>query len=245
MEKGIIRIEISPKETDIEEVLDWLETENDYVNYGLGFYNNKNVILDSFELDKVFTLKIEDKNIGLVVWSDIENEIVDVDIFTIHPDFRNQGFGRYFYNSIYSYFKKLNYKVLKLFCEPKESELFWKKMELEKIPENIRGINKFSYYKILVQTASTKPMIDSEKIELWNVDCTEVEGKYPIKTWFVNSNENHLKEPLIYPCDYDWYLRWSKNEEIFFEGDVIYLTDYDDEYYRRPFLFITDLIEVF
>lgn len=244
MEKGIIRIEISPKETDIEEVLDWLETENDYVNYGLGFYNNKNVILDSFELDKVFTLKIEDKNIGLVVWSDIENEIVDIDIFTIHPDFRNQGFGRYFYNSIYSYFKKLNYKVLKLFCEPKESELFWKKMELEKIPENIRGINKFSYYKILVQTASTKPMIDSEKIELWNVDCTEVEGKYPIKTWFVDSNEYHLKAPLIYPCDYDWYLRWSKNEEIFFEGEVIYLNDYD-EYYRRPFLFITDLIEVF
>ena len=149
MVKGIIRIEISPKGTDIEEVLDWLETENDYVNYGLGFYNNKNVILDSFELDKVFTLKIEDKNIGLVVWSDIENEIVDVDIFTIHPDFRNQGLGRYFYNSIYSYFKKLNYKVLKLFCEPKESEPFWKKMELEKIPENIRGINKFSYYKIL------------------------------------------------------------------------------------------------
>lgn len=244
MVKGIIRIEISPKETDIEEVLDWLETENDYVNYGLGFYNNKNVILDSFELDKVFTLKIEDKNIGLVVWSDIENEIVDVDIFTIHPDFRNQGLGRYFYNSIYSYFKKLNYKVLKLFCEPKESEPFWKKMELEKIPENIRGINKFSYYKILVQTASTKPMIDSEKIELWNVDITEVEENHPIKTWYVNSNEYHLREPLIYPCNPNWYLRWSKNEEIFFEGEVIYLNEYD-EYYRRPFLFITDLIEVF
>ena len=244
MEKVIIRIEISPKETDIEEVLDWLETENDYVNYGLGFYNNKNAILDSFELDKVFTLKLEDKNIGLVVWSDIQNEIVDVDIFTIHPDFRNQGFGRYFYNSIYSYFKKLNYKVLKLFCEPKESELFWKKMELEKIPQNIRGINKFSYYKILVQTASTKPMINSEKIELWNVDITEVEENHPIKTWYVNSNEYHLREPLIYPCNPNWYLRWSKNEEIFFEGEVIYLNDYD-EYYRRPFLFITDLIEVF
>lgn len=32
MEKVILRVEISPKETDIEEVLDWLETENDYVN---------------------------------------------------------------------------------------------------------------------------------------------------------------------------------------------------------------------
>ena len=229
---------------DVEEILHWLKYERDYINYGLGFYNNKNVILSALNQNRVITLKINNKNIGLVVWSDIENEIVDIDIFTIHPDFRNQGFGRYFYNSIYSYFKKLNYKVLKLFCEPKESELFWKKMELEKIPENIRGINKFSYYKILVQTASTKPMIDSEKIELWNVDCTEVEGKYPIKTWFVDSNEYHLKEPLIYPCDYDWYLRWSKNEEIFFEGEVIYLNDYD-EYYRRPFLFITDLIEVF
>jgi hypothetical protein len=234
----------NPENEDVEEILHWLKYERDYINYGLGFYNNKNVILSALNQNRVITLKINNKNIGLVVWSDIENEIVDIDIFTIHPDFRNQGFGRYFYNSIYSYFKKLNYKVLKLFCEPKESELFWKKMELEKIPENIRGINKFSYYKILVQTASTKPMIDSEKIELWNVDCTEVEGKYPIKTWFVDSNEYHLKEPLIYPCDYDWYLRWSKNEEIFFEGEVIYLNDYD-EYYRRPFLFITDLIEVF
>lgn len=127
MEKVQIKIEISPKKTDIEEVLDWLEIEEDYVNYGLGFYNNKNVILGSFEQDKVFTLKFKDKNIGLVVWSDIEDEIVDVDIFTIHPDFRNQGFGRLFYNSIYRYFEKLNYKVLKLFCEPRESEVFWKK----------------------------------------------------------------------------------------------------------------------
>ena len=107
-------------------------------------------------------------------------------------------------------------------------------MELEKIPENIRGINKFSYYKILVQTASKKPMIDSEKIELWNVDCTEVEGKYPIKTWYVNSNEYHLREPLIYPCNPNWYLRWSKNEEIFFEGEVIYLNDYDEYYCTDP-----------
>ena len=113
MEKVILRVEISPKETDIEEVLDWLETENDYVNYGLGFYNNKNVILSSFNQNKVFTLKTGDKNIGLVVWSDIEEEIVDIDIFTIHPNFRNRGFGRFFYNSVLRHFKKLNYKVLK------------------------------------------------------------------------------------------------------------------------------------
>ncbi len=129
MEKVKLRLELYPRKNDVEEVLNWLKEEKDYVKYGLGFYNNKNAILDSFELDKVFTLKLEDKNIGLVVWSDIENEIVDIDIFTIHPDFRNQGFGRYFYNSIYSYLKKLNYKVLKLFCEPKESERFWKKIE--------------------------------------------------------------------------------------------------------------------
>ena len=129
MEKVKLRLELYPRKNDVEEVLNWLKEEKDYVKYGLGFYNNKNAILDSFELDKVFTLKLEDKNIGLVVWSDIENEIVDIDIFTIHPDFRNQGFGRYFYNSIYSYLKKLNYKVLKLFCEPKESERFLKKIE--------------------------------------------------------------------------------------------------------------------
>lgn len=244
MEKVILRVEISPKETDIEEVLDWLETENDYVNYGRGFYNNKNVILSSFNQNKVFTLKTGDKNIGLVVWSNIENEIVDVDIFTIHPNFRDRGFGRYFYNSVFRHFKKLNYKVLKLFCEPNESQLFWEKMGLERISEGIKGIHKLSYYKLLVKTASVEEIIDSEKIELWNVDITEVEENHPIKTWYVKSNEYPLREPIIYPCNTNWYLRWSKNEEVFFEGEVIDLTDYD-EYYRRPFLFITNLIEVF
>ena len=83
MEKVKLRLELYPRKNDVEEVLNWLKEEKDYVKYGLGFYNNKNAILDSFELDKVFTLKLEDKNIGLVVWSDIENEIVDIDIFTI------------------------------------------------------------------------------------------------------------------------------------------------------------------
>ena len=244
MEEIKLKLELSPRKKDVEEVLDWLETEEDYVNYGLGFYNNKNIILSSFNQNKVFTLKTGNKNIGLVVWSDNKKEIVDIDIFTIHPNFRNRGFGRYFYNSVYRYFKGLNYKVLKLFCEPKESELFWKKIGLEKIPEAIRDINKLSYFKLLVKTASVEEIIDGEKIELWNVDITEVEENHPIKTWYVNSNEYHLREPLIYPCNPNWYLRWSKNEEIFFEGEVVYLNDYD-EYYRRPFLFITDLIEVF
>lgn len=233
----------NPKKDDIEEILNWLKSERDYINYGLGFYNNKNVIIDALNQNRVFTLKINDKNIGLVVWSDIEDEIVDIDIFTVHPNFRNQGVGRELYNSIYRYFEGLNYKVLKLYCEPKESESFWKKMGLEKISDDIRGIHELSYYKILVKTASTKPIINSEKIELWNVDFTEVEGKYPIKTWYVKSNEYHLTKPLIYPCNYDWYLRWTKNGEIIFENELICITDYDDKFYRRPFLIITDLID--
>ena len=235
----------NPKKEDVEEILNWLKSEQDYINYDLGFYNNKNAILSALDQNKVITLKINDKNIGLVVWSDIEDEIIDIVIFTIHPNFRNQGLGRKFYDSIYRYFEELNFKVLKLFCEPKESESFWKKMGLEKFSENIRGINELSYYKILVKTASTKAIVDSEKIELWNVDSIDAIGKSPIKTWYVKSSEFHLKEPLIYPCNTDWYLRWSKNGEIIFEDEVINLTDYEDKYYRRPFLFITDLIEVF
>lgn len=237
MEKDDKLIDIKPNKQDIREILEWLKS------YGDGFYNNKNVIEKAFGDGECIVLKKGKKNIGLVIWTDKDKKQVEIDIFVIHPDYRRQGLGRFYYNEISNYFRIKGFKTVKLFCEPKKSKLFWEKMGFIKLPDCGRTENELTYYTILVDIASKEKVNMIDKVELWNLEPDFIEGEKPKWTWYVKNKDGILEKPIIHPCKCDWYLRWSRNNKVIKDGKVKYFTNKNNELYSYPFMYIDELKE--
>lgn len=234
-------IEIKSTKQDIDEILNWLKVEKEHD--GASFYNNKNIIDKAFEKGETIVLKDGEKNIGLLVWGKTNKICANIDIFVIHPDYRRQGFGRFFYNEILKFFRMQEFKVTQLFCEPQTSESFWKKMDLIKFPECEVGEHELTYYKILVDTALVENNSTNDKIELWDVDHYQAEDKEPKWTWYIEMDNGVLLNPIIHPCNCNWRLRWSRNNQVIREEKVKYFTSNTMELYDFPFLHITELKE--
>lgn len=242
MEKDEIFINIEPDEQDLMDVFDWLK---DDINIrGEGFYNNKDIIVDSFEKGTLITFKKGNENIGLVTWSETDIILIDIDIFVIHPSYRGLGYGTIYYNAISDFFRNKGFKVVKLFCYPYISEGFWKKMGLIKFPNCGYTEHELTYYGVLVNTASTAYISNMDKIELWDVEPYEAEEKNPRWTWYVEKQKDMLLYPIIQPCNCNWNLRWSRNGIVLKEGKVKYFTDEDYELYHSKFLYIYQLYDM-
>ena len=231
-------IETAPRKEDIKEILVWLKKESD-IN-GDGFYNNKNIIDKSYQSGNTIVLKHGGVNVGLVTWTSGEIH-VNIDIFVIDPACRGQGFGNFFFKAILEHFRNEGFKALKLFCKPRASEHFWRKMGLMKLPYVGRSEHELTYYGILVETASNTLIWNADKMELWDVEPYEAEGKLPKWVWYIEKQNEELMYPIIQPCDCNWNLRWSRNSQVIMENKVKYFTDKYYELYFYPFLFIDKL----
>lgn len=234
-------IDIDPERQDIDEILNWLKDEKKH--NGASFYSNKNIIEQSFEDDNSIVFKLGEKNIGLAIWNNYDELIVDIDIFVIHPNYRNQGLGQFYYNEILNFFRNKGFKVIKLFCAPPISERFWKKIGLIKLPECGCAEHELTYYMFLVDTASIEYINMSDKIELWDTEPYKAKEKKPKWTWYVEIKNGVLSYPIIHPCNCNWNLRWSRNGQVLKEEKVKYFTNDDFELYNSPFLYIDELKE--
>lgn len=241
MKKEEKYINIKPNKQDIEEILIWLKDE--YNDSGIGFYNNKNIIEQSFEDGNSIVFKYKKKTIGLVVWNKHDKIRADIDIFVIHPDYRRRGFGHFYYSEILKYFRCKGLKAIKLFCSPPSSEPFWQKMGLIKLPDCGRTEHKLTYYMILVDKASTNPIYTTDTIELWDVEPYEVKGQVPKWTWYVEIKNGILLYPIIHPYNCNWNLHWSRNGKVIREEKVKYFASNDSELYFYPFIYIDGLKE--
>lgn len=230
-------IEISPKKQDIDEILAWLKEECD-IN-GDGFYHNRNMIDCSYKSGKSIVLKNGEKNIGMVTWRH-DNFLVEVDIFVINKKYRGQGYGDFFFNAISEYYKSEGFKAIKLFCKPESSERFWQKKGFQKFPDFDHTEHKLTYYKVLVDTASTSYIRNADKIELWDDEPPRAEGKEPKWKWYIEKQNQELRYPIIQPCNCNWKLRWSKNGKVLREEKV---KNFSDVNYESRMLYIGELAE--
>lgn len=234
-------IEMAPTLQDIKEILVWLKEERDRDARGHGFYNNKNIIMDSFRLGNAIVFKHENKSIGLIVWNESDDILVNIDIFVIHPSYRGKGFGELFYHDVCNYFVEKGFKAVKLFCEPKTSEKFWVKMGLIKLHDCGYTEHELTYYGVLIDVASTIYLDNAEIIELWDVEPYEAMEAEPRWTWYIENNEGKLLYPILHPCNCNWNLRWSRNGEVLKEGKIKYFTNKDFELFKSKFLYIEKL----
>lgn len=228
------KILTNPTKNDLYEIIDWLKDE--YELNGEGFYCNRKIISSAQKTGTLIVFKIDNRSVGFVVWSEINEFVIDIDIFVIHPDYRDKGLGKVFYNYVREHFKNDLYKVFKLFCEPARSEGFWKKMDFYKLPKFGYSQHELTYFSILVDTASSNYIEGADIIELWDVE--------PKWIWYVESENNELTLPIIHPCDCNWQIRWSRNGKVLKEEKVKYLTKNNFEFYYDKFLIINDLLKI-
>jgi hypothetical protein len=210
-----IRQEVT--ENELHEIKIWLKTEVEESENDSGFFYNWNIIEKAKNGNEIFIIKNENEVLGFLVWSGKEI-CAEIDIFEIKPKHRKNGIGAHFFNEVCNYWQSNNYIVVKLFCEPKESEKFWKKMNFIKFPDITYSIPELTYYKPLIEIKETATEIDvNNNLALWNVEPDQIQKNNPKWTW--NIEENNFT-PILNPCDSNWNIRWTKNGKIVNENKV-------------------------
>ncbi len=236
-----MKFNIAPTRFDLEKIKEWLIEEEQESNEG--FYCNWNIIEKAFNNDELITLNLKEKTVGFLVWS--KGEIyAEIDIMEIKPDYRKQGIGKLFFEQISEFFKQKGFLVIKLFCSPRESEKFWKKMGFIKFPDRGYSESDLTYFKplIKVQTIVENQETD-DTVELWDVEPYQKNNNQPKWTWNINLDNGKLKLPIIQPCNCHWNLRWSKKGEMIREDKVKYFDTTENRVEYSPFLYITNLIK--
>lgn len=216
----------------------WLLDE--YNQFDKGFYSNIEIIEKAFHNDKLITFDIDEVPVGLVVYNDCDG-FIEIDILTIQYEYRNNGNGSMFYKLLENHFKKVNYLALKLYCNPPESETFWKKMGFNPFPENIYGLPELSYYKPLINTTIQSQNFNlKNKLELWDVEPHLAPSTNPKWCWEIKSLKQKLDNPIFHPANPNWNIRLTINGEILKEDKVKYFSMKNpiDIY---PFLLIKNL----
>jgi GNAT superfamily N-acetyltransferase len=229
-------INTNPILSDLEHIKDWLIKEDKELNEG--FYCNWNKIEKSFQNNKLITLQVNENTIGFIVWSS-SSICADIDILEIKPEYRKKGFGKIFFEQVSNYFLNEGYLVIKLFCSPKESEGFWKNMGFKKFPD-LDYYTELTYYKTLIDVAQVTEIDIENKLELWNVEPHEKDKNLPKWRWEFNDK---LIKPIIQPCSFDWYLRWTKKDKVIKEGKVKHFNSEENTIDFSPFMYFENLIE--
>jgi len=234
------KINFPPSKIDLKKIEDWLIKENE--KYDEGFYCNWNIIESSFKKNSLITLEQNDFPIGFVVWrqSDI---FIEIDIMEIHYDYRTKGFGRIFFGIFSESFKAKGVVAIKLFCEPRESEHFWRKMGFIKFPQRGCSESDLTFYKPLIEVCeTTETPNELNKIELWDVEPYQLKNKKSRWSWDIITENGLLIKPIIQPCHVNWNIRWTKNGKIQKEDKVKYFST-NNPIEFSPFVFIKRLDE--
>jgi GNAT superfamily N-acetyltransferase len=235
------QINTAPTQLDLEKIEKWLIEEDRESNEG--FYCNWTIITKAFKNKELVTLDFKESPIGFLVWSNCEN-YAEIDIFEIHPEHRKKGFGQVFFDKISENFKRKEFIAIKLFCSPRESEKFWKKMGFIKFPNRGYSESDLIYFKPLIEiSATSKNVLTENKVELWDVEPYQKDDNLPKWTWNIEIKNNKLILPIIHPCNCNWNLRWTKNGKTIREDKVKYFDTKKNRVEYGPFLYIEKLIE--
>lgn len=234
----IVKFEI--EKSELNEIENWLKEES--LTSNNLFFGNWPMIKKAYSENRMAIVINKKFVVGFTVWR-IADIHIEIDIFEIKPVFRKKGLGKYFLNEISKYFKKKKFLALKLFCEPKESEVFWKKMGFIKFPERGYSEPELTFFKPLIninKSQTDKNIEANNKLELWNLEPCEVKNSKPKWVWIINI-KNFI--PILHPYDSNWNIRWTKNGKIVKDSKVVHFLNIQNKITFDQFIFIEKLIE--
>ena len=191
-----------PSKEHLDEVLDWLNLEN------ATFKSNSNIISRSFDNQTLLVGQQDGKIIAYLAYQNFSC-MVNFDIFEVHPDCTKNGFGKTFFKLIEDHFTANNYKVISLFCAPRDSENFWNKMNFIKFP-GISDDSPPEYYKPLIDVLASSVTAGNNKLELWDSFASFRGNSEPNLIWDITNNQ----KPILIPIGNDYHLKLTiKGEE--------------------------------
>ena len=201
-------MELKATYTQLIDVKNWL-IESHRVSYDGLYYEIEN-IENSFNLDQMSCLSFENETVGFATWR-LQGRIAFIDLFEIHPKFRNQGRARLFFEKLTSFFISCGIYVVDLKFISNDSEAFWKKMGFQRFKgNNFPSVTLTSLYKVIVES---QPLIEvaaaDSYIEIWDNHYISASVS-PLTTYdlnFENGSSGKLVLPIVTACHYDWVMR--------------------------------------
>lgn len=231
---------INPTEKHLKQIESWLIDEKDTFNEG--FYFNWNIISDEFKKRRLFCLIVDNSVVGFVCWRSFD-KIITFDIVEVKKDKRGLGFGRFMVEKSIDKFKSDGFLVIDLQCSPPSSKPIWKKLGFKPYIIDERESNP-KMYKTLVSTLKPIDKIDgfaTTIIELWDGEPYQTTNKEPNWKWKVifDNGTKKLKKPIIFPCHYEWRIRYQVDNNILIDDKVKYFGK--NEIYFGDFMIINEL----
>lgn len=223
---------------NLDEIEKWLIIENQSLDEG--FYCNWDVIETALKTDRLLTFSYENRTIGFCVFSESEKH-VNIDILEIAPQYRRKGLGGSFYMDIEHHFRKKGFLAIELCCISRESERFWISLDFIRFPKMRYSKSDLKFYKPLVEILKPNEDCNSNSVlELWDKEPYEIEeSNAPVWVWTVNENGS-LEKPILFPCHFDWNLRWRRGNETIRDDKVKYFTK-KGELYFSGYLYVEKL----
>ena len=236
-----LKINLAPTIEDLSVIEKWLKKEDK--KYKSGFYCNWNIIEKSFKSNRLISLEFNNDVIGFLIYS-VGDIYIEIDIMEVSLDYRRNGFGKIFLEKFEDVLKKQNVLAIKLFCEPRESELFWRKMGFIKFPQRGYSESDLTFYKPIIEVKPTTENPNNlNKLELWDVEPYQATNIGPRWCWDIELENGKLSKPIIQPCNINWNLRWTNNGKIVREDKVKYFSNSDNTIEFSPFMYVKQLKE--
>ena len=220
-----ININFKPNESEFKQISEWLYSE--YKKYNTGFYCNIGIIKQHFDENRMAIMSVNKKVIGFITWAFYTEFSAVIVIAEVHSDFRKYGYGKIIANQLLMYLKNAGIMTVDLECSPTNSIHFWKKNKFRKFPENFKiKKDNVELFRMLVDSQKPKSIkdteINAEVIELWSSEPWETTDSNPDWQWQLKfrSKSKQLVKPIIFPCKFDWRIRWRKGDEVIFDDKV-------------------------
>ncbi len=194
------------------EVMDWLIQSHE-----LGYdslYKDIDSIESSFDSKQMSCLTFQNKTVGFATWR-LQDRVAFVELFEIHPEYRNKGLGKEFFSKLTSFFISRGIYVVQLRFISDESEAFWTKMGFLKFKGNdFPSVTEKHLYKVIIECQ--KPILETPSesyLEIWDNNCMS-SNKPSLTAYnlvFKNNAPGELALPIVTPCHYDWAMRFTVN----------------------------------
>lgn len=242
------KISYNPTQKEIEEIITWLLEEKKTKKEGFFDKWKDGNIPGYYKDNKLAVISLDETVVGFIAWSEFQI-MATINFAEVKPDCRNKGIGKILLGSLIEKFLQKGIYAITLSAEPVTSvsaETVWKRMGFMEFPDNgpfwKKGKDLYKIISPIYTPDNTSDMKDGEFIELWNEEPYLTKEMQPLCRWklMFKENKRELVQPIIYPCHYDWRIRWIKKGETIYDekvkrlgkgeaivGDFLYLSKID------------------
>jgi ribosomal protein S18 acetylase RimI-like enzyme len=199
----VLKLNLNPTEKHLADIENWLSEE--WNNTGNGFYSNWSMIPKAFKNNRLNVITKNDYAIGFVIFRASEFD-VDIDIAEIKPTERKRGIAKKLINGTLNDLKQKGFLVARLYCQPENSEQFWKKIGFKNFPKLVNDSQIYMFKPLIETLKSIEKEETNSTIKLWNCEQYQANKKNVKWIWNLNfkADNETLVKPIIIPVSSDW-----------------------------------------